>query len=144
MEEKIGKLKKLNEQVLNYTNQHEDLQKSHHWQFDLPPFKDEPFNPKYIVMGINPGENKEKLFPNIVQETRFFDFHESIYVGKREELNWTKKIFEILQTRKVIQTELFFWSTNKFSDLKKRFGPLSKNKHLSFCTNTHWSSQLPR
>ncbi len=134
MENKTTQLKNLNERILNYTNQHEDLQKSHHWLFDLPPFKDEQLNPEYIVMGINPGESNEKQFPSIVQETRFFDFHESIYVGKREDLNWTKKIFDILRTRKVIQTEMFFWSTNGFSDLMKRFGDFHENEHIKFCT----------
>ncbi len=130
----INYLKSLHDEILVYTKAHDDLAESHHWLFDLPPFKDEPFNPKYIVFGINPGEGKERIHKAQTEETRFFDCHEE-YVGKgaRERVGWTKTLLSILGTRRLIQTELFFWSTKNVSILNKRFGPLENNPHLPFC-----------
>ena len=107
----ISYLKSLHDEILAYTKAHDDLSESHHWLFDLPPFKDELFNPKHIVFGINPGEGKERLCLTQTEETRFFDCHEE-YSGKgaREKIGWTKKLLNILETRRIIQTELFFWS----------------------------------
>ena len=104
----ISYLKSLHDEIFAYTKAHDDLSESHHWLFDLPPFKDEPLNPKHIVFGINPGEGKERLCLTQTEETRFFDCHEE-YRGKgaREKIGWTKKLLNILETRKIIQTELF-------------------------------------
>lgn len=130
----ISYLKSLHDEILAYTKAHDDLSESHHWLFDLPPFKDEPFDPKHIVFGINPGEGKERLCLSQTEETRFFDCHEE-YSGKgaREKIGWTKKLFDILETRRIIQTELIFWSTKTVGVLNERFGPLKRNPHLSFC-----------
>ena len=125
-------LKTLHDEILAYTKAHDDLSESHHWLFDLPPFKDEPFNPKHIVFGINPGEGKERP-PKQTEETRFFDFHEENEKGSREKIKWTKKLLDILETRRIIQTELIFWSTKTVRVLNDRFGPLKRNPHLSFC-----------
>jgi hypothetical protein len=130
----VSYLKTLHDEILAYTKAHDDLSESHHWLFDLPPFKDEPFNPKHIVFGINPGEGKDRLCPTQTEETRFFDFHEEYGgQGSREKLKWTKKLFDILETRRIIQTELIFWSTKTVRVLNEKFGPLKRNHHLDFC-----------
>ena len=101
----------------------------------FPPFKDEPFNPKHIVFAINPGENENnRLCQTQTEETRFIDCHEK-YGGKgaREKLAWTKALTRVITSRKIIQTELFFWSTKTTKILEDRFGPLHKNPHLPFC-----------
>ena len=54
--------------------------------------------------------------------------------GKREELAWTRKILDILGTRKIIQTELFFWSTKTERILIEKYGTHKNNPHLPFCS----------
>ena len=68
----ISYLKSLHDEILAYTKAHDDLSESHHWLFDLPPFKDEPFNPKHIVFAINPAENENKRLENekVAAETK--------------------------------------------------------------------------
>lgn len=127
----ISYLKSLHDEILAYTKAHDDLSESHQWLFDLPPFKDELFNPKHIVFAINPGESEKP--PTQTEETRFFDLHEENKRGSREKLAWTRAIARVITSRKIIQTELFFWSTKTVKVLEDRFGPLHKNPHLPFC-----------
>jgi len=127
-------LKSLNKEIWDYTNAHEDLLGHHHWLFDLPPFRDEQFNPKYIVFGINPGEGKNIDCPTPTEETRFFDYlEEYVEKGKREKINWTKKLYEFLGTKKIIQTEYFFWSTSNEKVLREKYGQHIDNPHRNFC-----------
>ena len=81
-----------------------------------------------------------------LEETYSYDFHDdkdpSVWLSKskkkkpRNSLNWTKKITQICGNNKVVQSELFFWSSNdKGKAFKEKFGYelIKNNPHLKFC-----------
>ena len=118
--------------IRNYTQNNLELKKAHHFLYDLLINTNQ--KPIYVVMGINPGENRKVWLdhPSITEETSSFDF----LADKRKSLSWTKQIVDLCGTDRIVQSEHFFWSsssTNK-NDFDDRFGySISKSPHLEFC-----------
>ncbi len=128
----------LNKQIADieaYTDKHPELMEEHHFLYNLP-LSDTTNWGEYIVMGINPGVHEKDWItaPNRTQETSKYDYHKVKGSG-RGNVKWTKIIKDLIPNNEnIIQTELFFWSTNTTTDLEKRYGKLEQNIHLPFCT----------
>ena len=81
-----------------------------------------------------------------LEETNDFDFHDdndpSAWLSRskikpRNSIRWTERISKICGNSKVIQSELFFWSSNNTDNaFESKFGYKFKenNPHLKFCT----------
>lgn len=119
------------EEIEQYTGRHQELLKAHHFLFDL--VHPVGATPKFVVMGINPGESKgNDLHPGPTQETSKFDFHG---VG-RASLPWTRKTLKFLDGEPFVMTEIFFWSSVDEADFRvggRYEGPLKQSPHLEFC-----------
>jgi transposase-like protein len=129
--------------IREYTFEHDDLRKAHHFNFDI---RTCPHNDvQFVVMGLNPADseadNFEKSEPDYKckETSSTFDFREE-YIrtkyGSRENLLWNQKIKEILpEGAGFTQTERFFWSSHGgIKQFRKHFGTtLHRSKHLSFC-----------
>ena len=75
------------QEIRDYTAQHDELTKAHHFLFDLKA----PVNctPEYVVIGINPGERDEcwRHAPRQALElTSAFDYHAG--TAYREGIKW--------------------------------------------------------
>ncbi len=118
--------------IRKYTSAHSELQRAHHFLFDLRLNLSSP--PEFLVMGLNPGEGRKvwKDFPSITEETSVFDFQGA----QRNSIPWTRAIIELCGSDRIVQSEHFFWSSCslKKADFEDRFGyRLDKAPHLEFC-----------
>jgi hypothetical protein len=118
--------------IRQYTYENKELQRAHHFLYDLRINKVE--KPEYLVMGLNPGEARDawNAFPTRTEETSLFDFMDET----RRENRWTREIVEICNTDRIVQSEHFFWSSSslKKSDFEDRFGyKIGKSPHLEYC-----------
>lgn len=127
--------KKMIEDIRKYTNDNNELSQSHHFLFDLRLGKRSDTY-EYMVIGMNPGESKNdwEICNEQTEETNEFDFHER-YGNTRANVSWTKLIQSILDTDNVVQSELFFWSSNSTgTSFEDRFKYKFKNNpHLEYC-----------
>jgi hypothetical protein len=117
-----------------YTAMNAELKLAHHFLYDLrsPP----DGQPKFVVMGINPGEvaGDWSKSPTPTEETSEYDFHVELGDG-RERIRWTQACRYILDGEDYVQAELFFWSSSRSGrSFRDRFGPLEKSRHLPLCT----------
>jgi hypothetical protein len=123
------------QRIRDYTAGHSELRAAHHFLYDLPLDKSAP-SPKFVVMGINPGETERcrRAHPGPTEETRDFDFHEQSPLGRsRGSINWRKHAADFANSRAVVFTELFFWSSKDKDEFKERYGRLWESPHLAFC-----------
>ena len=120
------------ESIAAYTKLHSELRAAHHFLFDLkyPPNGE----PKFVVMGINPGERAAdwQFAPEPTEETSRYDFHVALGVG-REVIPWARMANHLLDGSAFVQTELFFWSSRNMDEFVSRFGRLAQSPHLPFC-----------
>ena len=123
-----------------YTRSHESLSSCHHFQFDLPlnvqgdASNDPVEKSTYVVLGINPGEiASDHRFEGPTEESSEFDFHSTL--DGRDDIRWTRALRRILPVGRVLQSQLFFWSSNDADELQARLGQkLERAKaHLEFC-----------
>lgn len=129
------------ETIRRYRDQHADLRQAHHFLYDLP-LNRQAGRPEVVVMGINPGETQfdRDSCPGPTEETWQHDFHADSKLGRSQgSRRWRDNMKFFSQGRPVIQTELFFWSSNDQAEFKERFGPLWKSQHLPFCTDMNRS-----
>jgi hypothetical protein len=129
------------EAIRRYRDENAVLQQAHHFLYDLPLDK-HAGRPEVVVMGINPGETQfdrdSCLGPT--EETWQHDFHADSRLGRSQgSKRWRDSMKFFSLGRPVIQTELFFWSSNDQAEFKERFGPLWASKHLRFCTDMNRS-----
>ena len=123
--------------IRNYTRKHSELQKCHHFLFNLPLDKTS-IKADVLVIGVNPGESPNDWvdFEDPTEETHEFDFH-----GKgRASLEWSKKCKYYLPDSKIFQSEFFFWSSRQASEnprnekFSERFGyKFNDCPHFDFC-----------
>jgi hypothetical protein len=125
------------QKIRDYTMNHKELCTAHHFLFDLPLDKGGG-KPEVVMMGINPGETEwdRHAYPGPTEETWIHDFHEKSPLGRSQgSINWRRNAEFFANGKRVVFTELFFWSSNHTTEFKQRFGPLWKSRHLSFCVD---------
>ncbi|MBI1405248.1 MAG: hypothetical protein GC145_03875 [Caulobacter sp.] len=120
------------ERIAAYTARHPELKSAHHFLYDLrsPP----DGLPRFVVMGINPGETKRDwdLSPTPTEETSRFDFHRRAEPSGSA-LRWARLAGDYLDHADYVLAEVFFWSSPDLRVFGERFGPLAKSPHLDFC-----------
>ena len=124
------------ERIRAYTQQHPELREAHHFLFDLPiTEKRDPVD--VLVMGMNPGESPSDfdICDPVAEESSAYDFHERDGAG-RDHIPWHRRARTILRGTGAVQTEAFFWSSEKSgAKFRARFGtPIERSPHLKFCT----------
>jgi hypothetical protein len=120
------------QEIRAYTSAHPALRQSHHFVFDYPLDKSAG-KPEVLVMGINPGEVKSQLeVPGPTESTWLCDFHERVKRRSRSSSDWHNKAQCIANSRRIIFTDLFFWSANR-EQFPERFGRLWDSPHLRYC-----------
>lgn len=118
--------------IAAYTARHPELRSAHHFLYDLrvPPAG----RPKFVVMGINPGEsaNDWQLSATPTEETSRHDFH---HVAEKtgSARRWANLANYYLDGADHVLAEVFFWSSRNMRQFEERFGSLSASPHLSFC-----------
>ena len=124
--------------IRNYTKENLELQKCHHYLFNLPLDKTS-IKADVLVIGLNPGEGPFDWdyvnTPNTpTEETHEFDFHEELGKG-RSSIGWSKDCKKYLPDSKIFQSEFFFWSSaNTNDEFINRFGYSFKDcPHFDFC-----------
>ena len=129
--------------IRNYTRENLELQKCHHFLFNLPLDKTS-IKADVLVIGLNPGEGPFDWdyvnTPNTpTEETHEFDFHEEFGKG-RSSIGWSKDCKKYLPDSKIFQSEFFFWSSpqvgedGKKEKFSERFGYKFKDcPHFDFC-----------
>jgi hypothetical protein len=122
-------------QIRAYTAANAELLRAHHFLFDLPIDKGSD-TAKFIVMGLNPGEQATdwELLNRPTEESREFDFHDTHGRG-RSAVTWSKWVEYFCQSTDVVLGEFFFWSSSKArKEFQDRFGTsLKRSPHLEFC-----------
>ena len=122
--------------IRRYTEEHTELQKSHHFCFNLPLDK-ESTKADVIVIGLNPGEADKDWDSDVTtptEETNEFDFHEASGQG-RSSVRWSQLCNQYLSDSRVVISEFFFWSSgNLKKEFNERFGySFKKCPHFDFC-----------
>ncbi|MCB6182577.1 hypothetical protein LIN78_03305 [Leeia sp. TBRC 13508] len=128
------------ERIRNYQIEKKLLKKSHHFVFDCPLNFSRPCHPRYIWIGLNPGDDNsdwETTDQKNDEETRDRNFQE-VYGRSRGSKTRMTKMRHFLGQEvfdQTTHTELFFWcSRNLQNDFEKRYGTqFSKSPHLEFC-----------
>lgn len=122
-------------EVREYQQQHRELLKSHHFVVAVPLNKGaDTF--EYLVMGLNPGEQDGNWLAHSgpTEETVDYDWLDCIPRTDSSK-RWRTKVEYFCGTTNVLQSDLFFWSTNNIgSAFVDRFGTaFRKSPHLQFC-----------
>lgn len=118
------------ERIREYTRQHDELQRAHHFTFDLKLGA----IIRYIVMGMNPGEpGEDHLKRGPTEETSEFDFQEK-YGRSVSSGRWYSTVRKIMRTNDVLLADCFFWSAPSMNAFSAVFGyPFERAPHLGFC-----------
>ena len=122
--------------IREYTKQHLELSKSHHFLFNCPINKNHEYA-DVIVIGLNPGESQTDLSfitKDITEETNEFDFQDKIGRSKAS-IKWYKTCEQMLPNSKIFLSEFFFWSSKdiKESFLEKFGYSFKQSPHFEFC-----------
>ena len=127
--------------IRRYTKEHTELQKSHHFLFNLP-LEKKSTKADVIVIGLNPGETDEQWDPAQwhsditlpTEETNEFDFHE-VSKRSRSSIRWSRLCNQYLPNSQIVLSEFFFWSSSNLKkEFNERFGyPFKKCPHFDFC-----------
>ena len=104
--------------IRRYTKEHTELQKSHHFLFNLP-LEKKSTKADVIVIGLNPGETDEQWNPAQwhsditlpTEETNEFDFHE-VSKRSRSSIRWSRLCNQYLPNSQIVLSEFFFWSSS--------------------------------
>ena len=112
-----NQISKILEEIREYTQNHTELKKSHHFLFNCP-LSSGPSCADVIVIGLNPGETRsdwECRTSLPTEESSEFDFHDE-YGRGRSSVRWSKLCREYLPNSNIFLSEFFFWSsgTNSF------------------------------
>jgi hypothetical protein len=121
--------------IRDYTDRHSKLKAAHHFVFDSPLDKCAGV-PRFVMMGINPGETDSDRKDGLraVERTWLRDF----YDGKSEppskrNMRWRKLAKWFANDEPLVLTELFFWNSHDGEALEEMIGPLWASGHLDFC-----------
>jgi hypothetical protein len=122
--------------IRDYTKQHLELSKSHHFLFNCSINKNHEYA-DVIVIGLNPGESQTDLSfitEDITEETNEFDFQDEIGRSKAS-IKWYKTCEQMLPNSKIFLSEFFFWSSKdiKESFLEKFGYSFKQSPHFEFC-----------
>jgi len=131
-----NQISKILEEIREYTQNHTELKKSHHFLFNCP-LSSGPSCADVIVIGLNPGETRSDWECGTslpTEESSEFDFHDE-YGRGRSSVRWSQLCREYLPNNNIFLTEFFFWSSgNLGNEFKDRFGYSFKNSpHFEFC-----------
>jgi|AP95_1055475.scaffolds.fasta_scaffold75312_2 hypothetical protein len=135
----------LQDKILNireYTKDHPELLKAHHFTYDLV---DEGHSTEnYMVMGKNPGEKGSwEICDGPTEETSEYDFFIENGANKnRSAVKWQKAARNYLgDVGDIIFTNFFFWSSEDSDQaFKNRFGyTFKQNDHFDFCNKMNQS-----
>lgn len=113
------------QKIRDYTMNHKELCTAHRFLFDLPLDKEDG-KPEVVMMGINPGETEwdRQAYPGPTDETWSHDFHEKSAFGRSQGSNhWRRNAAFFANGKRVVFTELFFWSSNDKTDCENQFKP---------------------
>ena len=124
--------------IRRYTKQNAELQKSHHFLFNLPIDK-ETIKADVVVIGLNPGESSaqwDSEVPPPTEETHEFDFHDVSGRGPSS-TRWRRLCDQYLPNCQFVLSEFFFWSSSNLKkEFNERFGySFKKCPHFDFCKN---------
>ena len=105
--------------------------------FDFP-YRDGDGN--ILVLGINPGETERdwKDFPTgLCEESSEINFREGMElpVNSKRWFNFIESVTP--ETKGITLSELFFWSSNKLSDLDYRYGNWREGELINFCVSAN-------
>lgn len=124
------------ESIREYTRQHAELQKAHHFLYDKPISADAE-RYRFAVLGVNPGEQTGdwEAWPDATEETSLFDFREELGQRPRASRRWRQLVEFFCGTDEVVMSEFFLWSTKDTGQaFVEKFGhPLGRSPHLAFC-----------
>lgn len=120
------------ERISAYTAKFPELRSAHHFLYDLR--YPSASTPKYVVMGINPGETQHdwRLSPTPTEETSRYDFHKREREGGSVP-RWVREAHFYLDGAPYVQSEIFFWSSLDQKEFALRYGRLDRSPHLEFC-----------
>ena len=129
------------QQIRDYQAQNRVLkEQSHHFVFDCPFDANAIEKPKYIWIGLNPGDDTDdwaKTNNKNSEETRDFNFQEKYGRGSRSQkrMDKVKKFLGEEFFSFTTHTELFFWGSKDTSkDFTSRYGTsFNDNPHMQFC-----------
>lgn len=128
--------------IEKYTRDNKGLWDCHHFLFDLPLSNESAVgSDECIVMGMNPGETNacRRLFKKgddgfpLEESSRRNDLLGNVLEGSS--LTWHKKCLEVLNSKKIILGEMFFWSTPKDKNLYGLFAKEELLQHYKFCAS---------
>jgi len=124
------------EKIRDYTQQHAELLKSHHFLFNAP-LNGPINNADVVIIGLNPGETaSDWLYEGSTptEESSEYDFHSDSFRGKSSN-RWITLCNEYLPNSRIVLSEFFFWSSSDIkSGFRDRFGySFKKCPHLEFC-----------
>ncbi|MDC9825375.1 hypothetical protein PRN20_16715 [Devosia sp. ZB163] len=128
------------ERIRSYTQANNDLLRAHHFLYDLPLDRSSQTF-EFLVMGINPGEQKGdwEAWPKPTEETSLFDFRERL--GRRPPASerWRSLVEYFCGTTNVVMSEFFLWSSvNSDAAFTEKFTvPIQRSPHLPFCAEVN-------
>jgi hypothetical protein len=121
------------ERVRSKWEEFPELQTCHHFVYDYEYRKG---NNKVLFMGINPGEVKAdwENYPNgRCEESMHFNFRKN-YPLPLNSKKWFNLVNDLIPEKHgIIQSELFFWSSNNLTELKKRIPNWLNGPIMNFC-----------
>lgn len=116
------------------------LEQSHHFVFDCPFDANSSEQPKYIWIGLNPGDDTDdwaKTNNQNTEETRDYNFQEIYGRGRRsrKRMDKVRKFLGDEFYGLTTHTELFFWGSKDTSkDFTLRYGTsFNDSPHMQFC-----------
>lgn len=147
-------------EVRAYTAADARLASCHHFLFDLPLNRKSqreldaaeeidpgPVGVQFIVVGLNPaGDDKGwGSCPKTDASRRWHGceetcLHDGFDLEHRRSQPYSKLVYKLLATWDVVQSELFFWSTDDIEEaFKARFGhEYGTSPHLGWCAERNW------
>ena len=131
------------EEIRRLNKSNSTLKSCHHFTYDLVHRKGKK---NILFLGINPGETHEdRNIPKPdglpLEESRHRNFRDNANLQVKSSQNWFRIIDSLVQNKDfgIICSEFFFWSTNNFEELKKKFSENKKELDLlfEFCKNAN-------
>lgn len=131
-------IRKLTHEIEAYQRKDEDLRGCHHYVFGVP-LPPDATSFEYVVLGLNPGEQKRNWeeFPEPTKETIDFDWQDEIPTRSLSSIRWRRLCAELCGDRPLLMNDFFFWSTGTTGpEFERRFGHrFLDSPHFAFCRN---------
>ncbi|RYD86051.1 MAG: hypothetical protein EOP84_00320 [Verrucomicrobiaceae bacterium] len=152
-------MEKIIREIREFTAADPKLASCHHFLFDLPLNRrskselgaepdplPEPLT-RYVVLGLNPAGDSAgwSACPKAGQAARWHGCEETSLrdgfdLERRRSQQYSKLVYKLLSTWDVVQSELFFWSTDNIREaFTTRFGqPFDGSGYLAWCAQRNW------